>query len=52
MACPQDNKVAEKEAEKRSKYQQLAYELRTQNKGWKVEFKAAVIGCFGNVNII
>ena len=25
MACPQDNKVAEKEAEKRNKYQQLAY---------------------------
>ena len=50
MACPQDAGVEEKEAEKRNKYQQLAFELRTQNQGWNIHVWPAVIGCFGNVN--
>ena len=52
MACPQDNRIEVKEAEKRQKYQQLAYELRTQNRGWIIEVWPAVIGCFGNTNMI
>ena len=50
MACPQGNQVAEKEAEKRRKYQQLCYKLRTQNDRWKVEIVPKVIGCFSNVD--
>ena len=50
MACPQDIMIEEKEKEKRKKYRQLAFELRTQNPGWTIHVWPAVIGCFGNVN--
>ena len=50
MACLQDDRVEAKEREKRRKYQQLIYELRTQLIGWRIEFEPSVIGCFGSLN--
>ena len=38
-----------KEQEKKMKYEQLCYELRTQSPGWRVEIVPLVIGFLGNV---
>ena len=50
QACPKDDDVDNKEREKRIKYQQLAFEIRTQLPGWKVKVIPSVIGCLGNIS--
>ena len=47
MACPSEKNVEEKRAEKRQKYQQLAFEIRERRKGYRVEVVPVVIGCMG-----
>ena len=47
MACPSDSKIEDKLREKRSKYQQLAFEFREKRPGYLVEIIPFVIGCLG-----
>jgi hypothetical protein len=47
MACPHDQNVAGKHAEKMAKYQQLAFELRERRPGHRVEVIPVVVGCMG-----
>ena len=50
--CPQEPNVENKENEKIRKYQQLAFELRIRNPGWKIYVYPLVIGNIGRVNTI
>ena len=47
MACPSEKNIHEKMAEKRQKYQQLAFEVRERRPGYRVEVIPVVIGCMG-----
>ena len=47
MACPQEHNIDKKRAEKKNKYQQLAFETRERRKGYKVKVVPIVIGCLG-----
>ena len=50
MACPSDDNVKNKEAEKRANYQDLLYELRTQRPGWRIEVLPLVVVVTGALN--
>ena len=47
LACPSEYNVNEKNREKLTKYQQLAYEIRERRPVYKVEIIPLVIGCVG-----
>ena len=47
MACPSENNVDAKHAEKLQKYQQLAFEIRDRRPGYNVMIIPIVIGCLG-----
>ena len=47
MACSQENNINRKKAEKKTKYQQLAFETRERRKEYKVKVIPIVIGCLG-----
>ena len=47
MACPVESNIEEKLREKRTKYQQLAFEIRERRPGYTVEVIPFVIGCLG-----
>ena len=47
MACPQEDNIETKTNEKRTKYQQLAFEMRERRVGFKVIAIPIVIGCLG-----
>ena len=47
MACPQENNIVIKRDEKRTKYRQLAFELRERTAEYKIYAKPVVIGALG-----
>ena len=47
MACPQENNTVTKGDEKRTKYRQLAFELRERRAEYKIYVIPAVIGALG-----
>ena len=47
MACPSENNVDVKHAEKLQKYQQLAFVIRERQPGYNVMIIQIVSGCFG-----
>ena len=47
MACPSENNVDAKHAEKLQKYQQLAFETRDRRPGYNFMIILIVIGCLG-----
>ena len=47
MACPQESNIEAKVKEKLDKYQQLAFEMRENRVGHRVEIVPLVIGCLG-----
>ena len=47
MACPQEINVEEKRNEKRTKYRQLAFELRERRAGYNIVVVPLVIGALG-----
>ena len=47
MACPQEFNVEEKRNEKRTKYRQLAFELRKRRVGYNIVVAPLVIGALG-----
>ena len=47
MTCPKDGGLKEKEDKKRKNYQELAYDLRRQQPGWKVFVMPVAIGVCG-----
>ena len=47
MACPSENNVDAKHADKLQKYQQLAFEIRERRPGYNVMIIQIVSGCFG-----
>jgi hypothetical protein len=52
MACPSDGAVKSKEEQKRLNYQELAYDLRTQRQGWRIEIVPLVVGVTGALHNI
>ena len=49
MACPQESNIEAKVKEKLDKYQHLAFEMRENRVGHRVEIVPLVIGCLGRV---
>ena len=47
MVCPSESNIENKLREKRSKYQQLAFEIREKRPSYLVEIISFVIGCLG-----
>ena len=47
MTCPQEDNIETKTNEKRTKYQQLAFEMRERRVGFKVIAVPIVVGCLG-----
>ena len=47
MACPQERNIETKMNDKRTKYQQLAFEIRERHKEYKVIVVPIIIGCLG-----
>ena len=47
MACPQERNIETKMNDKRTKYQQLAFEIRERRKEYKVVVVPIIIGCLG-----
>ena len=47
MACPNENIVGAKHAEKLQKYQQLAFKIRERRPGYNVMIIPIVIDCLG-----
>ena len=46
-ACPQERNIETKMNDKRTKYQQLAFEIRERRKEYKVVVVPIIIGCLG-----
>ena len=44
MACPQQNNIGAKRAEKTTKYRQIAFETRERRPGYKVHIVSVVVG--------
>ena len=47
MAGPQERNIETKLDDKRTKYQQLAFEIRERRKEYKVVVVPIIIGCLG-----
>ena len=47
MACPQDRNIETKMNDKRTKYQQLAFEIRERHKEYKVVVVPIITRCLG-----
>ena len=47
MACPQERNIETKMNDKRTKCQQLAFEIRERRKEYKVVVVPIIIGCLG-----
>ena len=47
MACPQENNINIITNDERTKYQQLAFEMRERRTGYKVKVVPIIIGCLG-----
>ena len=47
MACPQERNIETKMNDKRTKYQQFAFEIRERRKEYKVVVVPIIIGCLG-----
>ena len=47
MACPQERNSETKMNDKRTKYQQLAFEISERRKEYKVAVVPIIIGCLG-----
>ena len=44
MACPQQNNICAKKADKTTKYRQIAFETRERRPGYKVHIVSVVVG--------
>ena len=47
MPCPQERNIKTKMNDERTKYQQLAFEVRERNKEYKVVVVSIITGCLG-----
>ena len=47
MACPQQNNIGAKRAEKFTKYKQLAFETRERHPGYEIYVVPVVVGALG-----
>ena len=48
MACPQQENIGAKEAEKTTKYRQIAFETRERRPGYEVYVVPVVVGALGD----